>query len=431
MKWLRSWLGSKDDRRDRQKVCRHCLKPFVRRLIGVECRSPACRDTRDHLGEVGPRFSFAEPAGFWRDGELDLSGPCADCGLLGHLRSVCPHCRGELSLDHGDDRVLAVIGASASGKTHFLAAVLHQLLEAGVGGDRWRVDLPPDELRRLRRDLLSPLFEDHRLLPTTADRVEAEMRLPMVHEDGRRVLLAFRDLGGEVFLQADRLRREEFLRYAQGIVLMADPLAFDAFAPHGDNGEVRHVDAVEILERYRTALETQERRVEHAALPLLPDAKFLAVAVTKADRVLPDDDAFWAVDTPEAHLESGYWSARDAASDRVEGWVEQRLDRRGRELIRETGSFAETSWFFVSSLGRALPPGRKELAGTPEPQRVHEPIFALLDRLTEDLVPVGAPGGDFRPEPPVPDVVGEPRRGDPAPRRRPETPRDPDGDWDL
>jgi hypothetical protein len=52
--------------------------------------------------------------------------------------------------------------------------------------------------------------------------------------------------------------------------------------------------------------------------------------------------------------------------------------------VRATGAFAETSWFFVSSIGYRLAPGTQALPEPPRPRRVHEPIFALLDRLTAD-----------------------------------------------
>lgn len=381
--------------------CRHCFVPFQRPRIGVVCRSEVCRQVRDDHGRRDGRFLFADGWDFWLRPEhpetgqlptLHLDGPCPHCRQIGHLRSVCPHCRQPLDLDRGEDRVIAVVGATASGKTHFLATVLHQLLDGGVGGEDWRVALDKAHLRPLREKLLDPLFHDREVLPSTVDRLDDEMALPLENlRDGRRVLLAFRDLGGEIFQQEDRLRRVHFLRYAQGVVLMADPLAFPPRSPDGSGatGEPRQIPwahngqptALETLAAYRRVLETQERRVEHRALPLLPEEKYLAVAVTKADLVLERDHPFWE-DANGAHLEPGYWQRREEQGAAVRSWIEEELDPR---LVREAASFSEARFFFVSSLGFRHSPAEDHLEEEPRPRRVHEPIFALLDRLTADL----------------------------------------------
>jgi hypothetical protein len=400
--------------------CRHCLKPFALGRIGVVCRSQRCGGVRDDTGVRGPRFFYAGEHGLWQDGEMVLGErPCPFCDCLGTLESVCPHCRQALEADQGEDQVLAVIGASASGKTHFLAAVLHQLLDGGAGGGDWAVDREERLLEPLRRRFLEPLFDDLRVLPATPDRLDEELRLPLVHRhDGRRVLLVFRDLGGELFLQPERLARASFLRYAQGVVLMADPLAF-APGPAAErrwtpNGQP---DALEILRSYRRVLESPERRVDDRALPLLPEEKVLAVAVTKADLMLDRGHPFWDGDGDE-HLRPGYWRRSVEADGAVAEWVRGRLDPG---LVSEAERFAETAWFFVSSLGYPHPPDARRLSQTPRPLRVHEPIFALIDRLT---------GGMARGRAAEP-VAAEPAaaHGGARPaRRRPAPAGD---DWDL
>ena len=132
--------------------------------------------------------------------------------------------------------MIAVIGASASGKSHFLATVVYQLLEKQVGKETWTVSLKDEDRRSFRTKLLDPLFEDLEVLPRTQAQVEGELCLPLENRhDGRRFLLVFRDLGGEIFLQPERLRKLNFLRYAQGVVLMADPLGFEP-PPSGNGG---------------------------------------------------------------------------------------------------------------------------------------------------------------------------------------------------
>lgn len=372
-----------------QRLCRHCATPFRPEKIGVECNSEKCRRVRDHLGQYGPRFFFADEAGLWKGGYLHLDRPCPQCGVLDRLQSVCPHCRKRLDAERGEDQVIAVIGASTSGKSTFLATVLYQLLEDRVGRETWEVDLGARKLHSLREKLIAPLFDSLEVLESNTDQVDRqELGLPLVNRnDGRRVLLLFRDLGGELFLKPERLRQVFFLRYAQGVVLMVDPLAFGEGPekPGSWLGDEPPPDALEVLDVYSRVLDSQERRVEHRALPLLPEQKFLALAVAKSDLMLPGDHPFWQEDGDQ-YLERGYWRRRKEGNGtsgsedaRAERWIRERLSPR---LIDQAGSFAEVSYFFVSSLGYAHPPGQLRLSHAPRPRRVHEPIFALLDRLT-------------------------------------------------
>ncbi|HEX2254590.1 MAG TPA: hypothetical protein VHQ65_15075 [Thermoanaerobaculia bacterium] len=420
---LGKWIGKQSERR---RLCRHCFTFFRPERIGVVCRSERCREVQDHTGARSPRFLFADEWDLWQDGgdgpRLDLDQPCPYCERIGHLGSVCPHCRQPLGIEQGEDQVIAVIGASASGKSHFLATVLHQLVDRRVGGDEWHVALEPAALRPLRERFLDPLFRHRELLRSTADQVDAELALPLENRrDGRRVLLVFRDLGGELFSQPERLRQVGFLRYAQGVVLMVDPVPFAPALRSGPPrpGE-RQPDALEILEVYRRVLETQERDPDHRALPLLPRQKFLALAVTKADLVLPGDHSFWSDNGGAPYLERGYWR-RQADDDSVRRWVTEHLSPR---LAEEAASFAGACWFFVSSLGFDPQPGQVRLEREPDPRRVHEPIFALLDRLTADLAAPGpsAPRADAEPQP-------EAEAGAPAPGGR--RPAAPGTDWDL
>jgi len=378
-----NWLSRR--RPERQILCRHCFVPFKRSGIGIRCESGACREVPDEQDRRGPRFFFAEGRKeFWCDEELNLGSECPFCRQVDFLRSVCPHCRKPLDLDLGEDHVIAVIGASAAGKTHFLATLLHQLLDARVGESTWEISLDERRLRPFRRKLLDPLFEGREVLESTADRLAGELALPLTHrEDGRRILLVFRDLGGEIFRQPERLQRVSFLRYAQGVVLMADPLVLSpALARRVGWDPDGHQNAQEVLEVYRQVLDRQERRVEHRALPLLPEEKVLAVTVTKADLVLEPAHPFWVEEEGTPYLARGYWKDRKAESKAVEAWIREHLST---SLPREAGLFAAVGYFFVSSFGYPQPPEARRLPHPPRPRRVHEPIFALLDALADRL----------------------------------------------
>lgn len=370
-------------------LCRNCYELFRFEQVGILCRSRACSQVLDDRRRRGPRYFSSQEYGFWKGLfrkrlVLDDQTPCPFCAEP-KLEKACPLCRAPLDATAGqvDDHVIAVVGASESGKSHYLAAVLYQFLERQVGGDTWSVRFAGDEDEdTYRREFLEPLFERREELPATPLGERPELRLLLENRrTGTRALLAFRDLAGETFVDPHRLERNRFLRHAQGVVLVVDPQAFpldtlSGVQPWIPNGRPT---AVDVLAGYRKVLQRQDRPPELLARPVMPEDKLLAVAVTKADLVLAPGHSFYA-DGGADPLQSGYWNARREQDQRVRDWLRNHINGR---LERETERFADAGFFFVSSYGFRHQP-RSPLENKPSPLRVEEPILALLDRLAAE-----------------------------------------------
>jgi hypothetical protein len=361
-------------------LCRHCFHLFDFRRVGVLCRSRSCSNVLNTEGRRGPRFMLPDKEKLWaqRGRQLALDRECPYCHERGRLVPACPRCRNPLDADIGmvEDRIIGVLGARSSGKTHYLAALLYLLLRKEIGGEVWKVSMDRDARQTAERQFLHPLFDDLAELPATSPGLGPELRLILTHKgDGRRVLLVFRDLSGEVMADRNRLEAVHFLRYAEGVVLLADP---QALGEHSEAGQ-GIVTCAQILDNYRAVLEAHPRRREEEELAVLPERKFLAVTVTKADLVLRSNNAFWSLDG-QTHLAPGFWLARTAESLAARTWLHKRLAAPD-VFAQNVEEFADASYFFASSFGYkyAPRPGRK-LRKPPQPLRVHEPIFALLDR---------------------------------------------------
>lgn len=385
-------------------LCPHCYRLFPYERIRVKCTSGRCSDVLDTKGRRGPRRMDPGREKLWAGrGRLGLDKPCPYCEETGRLVPACPNCWHVLDREIGrvEDRMIAVLGARQAGKSHFLAALLHLLLESKVGDGAWTVEIEPEMWKTAQRELLRPLFRELRELNTTVIGSQLEIRLVLTHrEDGRRVLLRFHDLSGEAMADPARLARVDFLRYASGVILLADPLAFE---PRGRFKSSFHHEptCLEILETYRGVLESAPRRAGQEELPLLPRQKFLAVAVTKADLVLHGQHGFWQPSEDSAHLARGFWAARQEESARAASWLRERLDDPAT-FDDTAGLFADVSYFFVSSYGYVHKPHTGALTKPPEPLRVHEPVFALLDRFAAEPRPGEAVPGRREPA-----VVGE------------------------
>ena len=136
---------------------------------------------------------------------------------------------------------------------------------------------------------------------------------------------------------------------------------------------------MDILENYRQVLLAAPRRSEEAELPLQPGQKYLAVVVTKADLILPNKKhLFWNASNSDSHLTAGFWQARSSESEAAADWLRQRLEDP-HAFDEAAGMFADVAFFFASSFGYFHQPNAR-ISKPPTPRRVHEPLFALLDR---------------------------------------------------
>lgn len=368
-------------------LCRHCFRLFDFRRVGVLCRSRRCAAVLDIEGRRRPRFMLPDvEKGLWgrRGQRLALDAPCPYCEERGRLAPACPRCRQPLDPDIGavEDRIIGVLGARDSGKSHFLSTLLHLLLREGIGDEVWAVGMDHEARQAAEETLLRPLFDELVELPMTSRGLGPEFRPVLTHRaEGRRVLLVFRDLSGEDLADRKSLEGLEFLRYAEGVVLLADPLALDdrgrGSNPSPESPGKVQLTCADILDNYRAVLEDHPRRPGEEELALLPDRKFLAVTVTKADLFLRSNHAFWSPNG-NAYLAPGFWQARVAESEIVRKWLHRRL-ANPTAFARSVGEFVDASYFFTSSYGYRHKPHTK-LHKPPQPVRVHEPIFALLDR---------------------------------------------------
>ena len=369
------------------RKCFHLVSPGEEWLV---CTSEPCAGIEDVNGEVHRRvMDPRKERGLrpWFRRRVKLDAACPYCGQIDTLRYACPRCKSEIpDTRTTDDHLIAVLGAKEAGKTHYLATLYHVLAEAEkpAGEALWDVELDEDRRRALREELWRPLFEAKQELRATPLRYRFDMHLVLRHrQTRRRILVAFQDLSGEVQTDSELLPAEEFLLHASGVILLADPLALPR-TPKGRWSQPHHEDlptCTRVLDNYLSALKMRSRRVasreEQAARRLLPEHKVLAVAVTKADLVLRNrSHSFWT-GAGDGVLEGGYWERRQPESAEVQSWVREHA---GRDLGRLAQAFADVSYFFVSSYGYEHKPHTAVLVKPPTPLRVHEPLFALLDR---------------------------------------------------
>ena len=375
-------------------LCHVCFGLTLRGEEWVLCTSERCRNVPDIESGVRPLVmdprSVPSLKTLWgRRVKLDV--PCPGCGGRGTLRYACPRCRRQLpDMQREDDLIVAVLGATEAGKTHYLATLYHMLVEAPPPDQRrdWEVVLEESQHKWLREQLWQPLFVEHQELERTPPAVRtAEVGLVLRHlSTGRRVKVTFMDLSGGVLVDS-RLAREDLLHHATGVILLADPITLrDVPKPRWANrATYRGLPTCgQILGNYLRIVEERARSIadpkERKERRLLPEQKILALVVAKADLAgLDPEHPFWRSEGA-GDVGVGFWQRRSAENLGARQWL---LARADANLAGLAAQFADSAYFFVSSYGYKHVPETK--VKQLRPRRVEEPLFAILDRVADSM----------------------------------------------
>jgi hypothetical protein len=160
----------------------------------------------------------------------------------------CPRCHELLpdNIERADSRIIGLVGGSSSGKSHYIAALIDELLHGkAIYGENIgcaRVEALNQEIeRRYMKDFYRPVFELRTRLVATAAFVETtDVNMPLIYtmtfpsqsrwRPDRVVNLMFYDAAGEQL--GDRRALETFHRYvlnASALIFLVDPLTLPGF----------------------------------------------------------------------------------------------------------------------------------------------------------------------------------------------------------
>ncbi|MGG8409721.1 TRAFAC clade GTPase domain-containing protein [Streptomyces sp. 12297] len=380
----------------RPLTCPYCYESMTARGIRFRCssrtsrtqkrcerrRDPVLADRMGQRAEVGPEFAA--------DGRK-RSAVCPDCDGETTFR-ICPVCHMTLPVEFGmvDSRLIAMVGAKATGKTVYMTVLLHEMMNR-VGASFNASMLAADDLTMMRfvSEYQDHLYRDGRMFAGTRTAVANDNRIdPLVFRFGVRrrgllgdrpqhIVLSFFDTAGEDFNSRDNMEvNTRYLAHADGIILLLDPLQMPGArqwaAPGTALPGTEGVDSpLNVLGRVTNMLHAQHRgrRSGKVRTPL-------AVVFSKMD-------AFWHLldkgsplrdhpplggrfDVPDS------LDVHDEVRHLLKDWDGMAIDR-----ILEN-NFARHRYFGVSALGRGPTPEARVAPTGIQPYRVADPLLWLL-----------------------------------------------------
>ena len=230
-----------------QKItCPFCFESFSVQEIQFRCLNPSCTGRAIDQIYADARHVPALPMGHVITGKKSAFGiarivDCDVCKREARTR-LCPKCHFELSHDVGqiDQKIIAIIGGSNTGKSHYIASLINRLQHVVGGNFNIAVSLLGDGTRqRWQRDFYTPLFENrHVLQPTQSSTVDTIVKTPLIFrltfKDGnniRALNISFFDTAGEDMsaLQVGALTLEaRYICKADGLIVLLDPLQIES-----------------------------------------------------------------------------------------------------------------------------------------------------------------------------------------------------------
>jgi len=374
-------------------VCPYCYNRFGERDIGFRCtgrpgpRGKTCDVQRDEHQARLLNFVTPLPPVFAGDGRK-LRAVCPDCGEETPHR-VCPHCHSRLPLKYGkvDSRLIAMIGASQSGKTVFVTVLMHELMHR-LGGILDAACLgSDDETLKSFNSYDHGLYDQHEL-PRKTDPVAApSQRQPLVFRLAmtrrrplrppreQQTILSFFDTAGEDLTSRESIELNvRYLANSHAIIMLLDPLQMPGARSQALSGAIlpgsgaRFDTAANVLGRVTDLLGVARDGANGTI------QKPVAVVLSKLDAL----EHTLSAGSPLTQLPAARpeFDERDSmavhlqAQALLDEWDGPQIDRHMRHF------FAHYRYFGVSALGCL--PADPVTASAIRPYRVHDPFLWLL-----------------------------------------------------
>jgi hypothetical protein len=315
---------------------------------------------------------------------IPLELKCDICQHVSRTR-LCPSCHFTLPHDVGqiNQRIIALVGGRATGKTHYIASLVTRLQHAiGRNFDITVRLLGDDTQERWERDFYIPLFVHKTVLqPTLPAGVDAQIKSPLIFRltftRGRQkhaLNISFFDSAGEDLTSLTTMSlQNRSIAHADGIIFLLDPLQIpsvrslipDTNAPQADvkaSPEYMAGRLRDFFERERGLRATEKVKVP------------VAFTLSKLDTLFPLLEAGSEFHHPGGH--DGYLDLDDVQSVHTEisNYLASWINPNFCGIIHN--SFARYNYFGVSSLG-SQPDAGNHLS-TISPLRVEDPFLWIL-----------------------------------------------------
>lgn len=397
-------------------TCPYCFNKFDSKNVMLRCRGMQCPEEEDDVYKnfwIGKGYQNVKPEKRHvyniKRSWFSTNKKCDICGAE-DFDYVCPHCHNELPIEmiKNGAEIISVIGGPQSGKTHYIVALIRELLENGfeIGLRATPLQLGKDQSLHTTtkyEDAIKKLNDDLATLEKTKTSnisvpwiIRVDSRDPKVRgkqEPKKSIYLVFYDTAGEHFDTPQQMEENaRYLRESKAVIVVFDTLSIPKIKQIlEDNGEdTTASDAATPFEKTWHALQNFiNEGNEH-----LTDKPF-AFVLSKFDVVIDhcDDlefspDAF--IDAQDRLIDRSYRNGKREFNvkqvEQADNVIRQALGSRSIWDMGKYPTFVESTWgdnakfFGISAIG-TMPKDGQIPDGGIKPYRVMDPLLWIMSKI--------------------------------------------------
>ncbi|WP_282172831.1 TRAFAC clade GTPase domain-containing protein [Cytobacillus firmus] len=383
----------------REYICPYCFNRHKMHEVQFACSDEKCLEDdqvyADYWGYHMKRptitdapapgtFAFIKPT-------MPSQASCRSCSKSTYSR-VCPTCHSSLptTISDYEDYIIAVIGAKQSGKSHYIAVLIDEIINKI--GNSYNCYLKPENdetIHRYNRQFRDPIYKRKTALNVTRSAgSDPDVKKPLLFTltfsggvMGTKVItLAFFDTAGEDLKDESIMEKHtKYICNSAGVICLLDPLQLPevrsqvAAANPGVQlpADDPDSDGADILNR-TTNLIRNTLRIKASKKIKIP----IAVSFSKTDAIGPLLDPTSKLMQPSRHTDTNgfdvedFHSVNDEMKALVQGWT------RGNIPNLLEHHYQTYAYFGLSSLGHS--PSHTMQIDEVKPYRVEDPFLWLL-----------------------------------------------------
>lgn len=306
----------------------------------------------------------------------------------------CPHCGYLLpyNIESVENKSVVVIGDTFAGKSHYLAALIHQIEEGQVQGQHQYIRfvcLTNDVRQEYTTNYLDRLFNKKQVISATQPADPTRPNKPLIYEltikksqshMAKCINLILFDAAGEDYAIQERLvQYSRYVLNASAIIFLADPVSMtnilDRLPPHLQNQPATARKAAAVLNSVLQLFERNQGVQAGSRLIKVP----IAITLSKSDLL----KYLRGISNPYRFLINpphGYSGGIDLEDlQLVDQEVRQLIHEFGDQTLLQTAQTLNAHFFAVSATGSS-----PKIDGTysmVEPCRCLDPVLWALQKL--------------------------------------------------
>lgn len=385
-------------------VCPFCFEESKISDLEFRCVNRRCVDVDDvpmtvyENGDINNpkagKTCFKVPM---RSGNIPNGAKCPECNSITH-RIVCPKCHNSLpeSTINGEDMIISIVGARASGKSHFVGVIINELLNRIAVSFDGAMEGFDDTMKRYKAGSYQKLYVDLTKLDLTQSsetNINNDAYRPLIFTlklreksffktNIKSFTFVFFDTAGEDLEDMDLMNTvNKYICKSAGIIFLLDPMQIPAVVNGLDNDTVARASAAgnmvsssdDIITRVSKMIRDDKKMADTKKIDIPVAAVF-----SKFDAIVPLIPEGSTVLDTSPHCSKKVFDMKD--------W--RNVDVEIRSLLEEWGETAFTSqvdlnysnysYFTISALGLNNNPSVDSKILRPKPHRIEDPLLWIL-----------------------------------------------------